>query len=385
MKKIVLFWGICLIVFANCDHKKQTGADRSTKDSIRVNINLDEINKLELTPFTDSIQYLKLETTSDDNSLVSNIKKINFDQHRNIYIHDNQNKIFSFDKNGKFNYVIDKKGQGPGEYSTIENFSINENKNRIEILDLPKRQIACYDLSDGSFLEMRKLHQPVFSIFPIENNAFLADLPMAIDSSGNFGVFLLDSLFRKDRALLQYSGAYPLLNQDFGVFSELNNNEYGIYSHVENAIYHFTADNLTKRYIFNFENRTPVQSLHGQDLWSMSESEQERIATVIFYKETNTLILLRISDKGALKIFLYDKKENHGQVISPIDKSHFFMPSYIKTDTKNNMITAITTDIILMINEHNENNKNGLRPDLYELMRDTKEEDNPILQIIHLK
>lgn len=380
MKKKILLLLLCIITFTNCDNKTQSIID----NSIQVDINLEEINQIELLPYIDSIQYIKLETTSDDNALISNINKIILDENQNIYIHDNLNKIFTFNDRGILKYVIDRKGQGPEEYIKINNFSLNENKNRIEILDLSKKKIVCYNLSDGSFLEAFDLHQFAYSIFPIEDNAYLADLPMDLDVSGKFGVFLLDSLFRKDKSLLQYSGKYPLFGQDFGVFSEINKNEYGIYSQIDNAVYHFANNCLTKKYRFNFKDRTSIHSLHGQDRFDMSESEKERIATVVFYKETNSLILFNITDKGLVKFILYDKMKNIGQTFFPSDRSHVFI-SPIKTDTKNVMISVFYSDVIMELFEYYKNNENGLTPVLYEMMNITKEEDNPIIQIIHLK
>ena len=67
---------------------------------------------------TDSIEIIKLNTS--DECLIGEIKQVSFtDQF--IFVSDPyvSQKIFMFDKNGKFVKNIGRQGGGPGEYSII--------------------------------------------------------------------------------------------------------------------------------------------------------------------------------------------------------------------------------------------------------------------------
>lgn len=72
---------------------------------------------------TDSIEIIKLNTS--DECLIGEIKQVSFtDQF--IFVSDPyvSQKIFMFDKNGKFVKNIGRQGGGPGEYSIISKFTI---------------------------------------------------------------------------------------------------------------------------------------------------------------------------------------------------------------------------------------------------------------------
>lgn len=71
----------------------------------------------------DSIEVIKLETT--DSCLIGFINKISFTD-KYILVSDARvsQKIYLFDKEGKFIRYISNKGSGPGEYSVIGDFTI---------------------------------------------------------------------------------------------------------------------------------------------------------------------------------------------------------------------------------------------------------------------
>jgi hypothetical protein len=77
----------------------------------------------------------------------------------NIFILDNfyAKKLFVFDKNGKFIRQIGSKGQGSGEYSSIEDFCINREKREIYILDDNGSRVFVYNLDTGKYLNTVKL------------------------------------------------------------------------------------------------------------------------------------------------------------------------------------------------------------------------------------
>jgi len=77
--------------------------------------------------------------------LIGWIEEIVYYQGR-YYILDRQQKgIQVFDDKGKFIFQLNKRGQGPGEYSELRSIYLNPFTSRIDILDLSV--IHSYDLS----------------------------------------------------------------------------------------------------------------------------------------------------------------------------------------------------------------------------------------------
>ncbi len=82
---------------------------------------------------------MSLETK--DECLISEIDKMTIQDDR-IYIKDGE-KIFVFDRNGKFLYKIDKRGNGPGEYVDLCDFAVW--KSSVYVLSRTKKSIYVYN------------------------------------------------------------------------------------------------------------------------------------------------------------------------------------------------------------------------------------------------
>ena len=73
-----------------------------------------------------------------------------------------QNTIFIFDKDGHYINSINKEGPGPQEYSSIQNFAVDFQKEEIYICDYPlKYRILTYSF-DGGFIRESKLDQKIW-------------------------------------------------------------------------------------------------------------------------------------------------------------------------------------------------------------------------------
>jgi len=112
----------------------------------RIPVNLDHPQKVSLFDYFKHIELIPLET--NDTILIGRLEKII--EHQNRYYifdgHRTQLCVKVFDESGKFSHKIGKKGQGPGEYSYIEDVFINPFTGNIELLQ-PFGRIYTYDLS----------------------------------------------------------------------------------------------------------------------------------------------------------------------------------------------------------------------------------------------
>ncbi len=86
-----------------------------------------------LSELADSLKYIKLETTEE--SLLSRVGEIVI-KDKYLYVRDyDQQAIFLFDKKGKYITKLDKRGEGPEEYTHLDKFLVDDNEEYIEILD----------------------------------------------------------------------------------------------------------------------------------------------------------------------------------------------------------------------------------------------------------
>lgn len=148
--KVQLIGAVCLLI---------TGCTASNI-SVIPEINLEKSKIRTEVPFDDifsSVSYIPLETTP--NSIISGVDKIETTEDFFIILDKVQEAIFIFHrKNGKFIKKIANLGKGPGEYVEISDFLFNAKTQQIEIFDLGKRVLHCYNL-EGVFMRDKIVKQ----------------------------------------------------------------------------------------------------------------------------------------------------------------------------------------------------------------------------------
>ena len=146
-----------------------------TKQSDLLEIPVDMVKgiSLPLSEITEDITVIELELTDESiiNPKPNQIKRIILSN--DLVFLAQPGKILVFNKDGKFIRSIGSKGQGPGEYNQIRNFTIDETNKRLFVNT--NYNIICYDL-DGNFLkESSKFQSNISSIYDINfiNNELL--------------------------------------------------------------------------------------------------------------------------------------------------------------------------------------------------------------------
>ena len=141
--KLILVFAVAL-AFLGID--KAYPQDRAC---LTLRINPTKVQEQKISDLADSVYFRCLKMPSD--MFFSEIRKIIIKESR-IYILDisqvGQAKIFCFDISGDFQYVIDKQGKGPGEYTYIYDFSLSESS--IVLAVFPKG-LMYYDKTTGKF------------------------------------------------------------------------------------------------------------------------------------------------------------------------------------------------------------------------------------------
>jgi hypothetical protein len=119
----------------------------------------DNNSLLHLSEFVERIDIIPLEF--DDSCILGEIRKIVIHDD-NIFIIERRRPttatVYRFDMQGNFINTIGKYGQGPSDILELHDFSINEEENKIYLLDSGKKAILCYSF-DGKFIEKININQ----------------------------------------------------------------------------------------------------------------------------------------------------------------------------------------------------------------------------------
>ena len=134
--KILIF---SLIILISCNHKESKIHIVKTIDSKLINNNIFYLSAL-----GSFSGFIPLEST--DSSLISSINKMYF-LNDYIFILDKKGGkgLYIFDRKGQFIRKIGKVGKGPGEYISIDDFTIDRNKSIIYFL-ADRKNILLYDI-----------------------------------------------------------------------------------------------------------------------------------------------------------------------------------------------------------------------------------------------
>lgn len=127
----------------------------------RIETNISSGAELKLSDYFKDFQMIKLPT----DSLIGEIERIKYENNR-IYISDGQS-LFTFSETGGLISYFRKRGEGPEEYSRIEDFMVND-KNII-VLDRGRQKLITYDHA-GNHISTYALGHYAQAISPIVNN-----------------------------------------------------------------------------------------------------------------------------------------------------------------------------------------------------------------------
>ncbi len=162
-----VFTGLCIIscfllFFVNaCKLNSKKPSVLKTDTIVSIDFNDKLLQKyFYLSEFTDSIEYLKLET--NDSCFLKKIDQL-FTVKNELFISDGE-RLFVFNRNnGDFIRKIGKIGNGPGEYHEVEDFVIFPNIDRIFITDLKGGRVHIFDLH-GRFVDRYRPSYPPFKV-----------------------------------------------------------------------------------------------------------------------------------------------------------------------------------------------------------------------------
>ena len=142
MKRVLTVIAVTLLMITGCSGNRQSG--NRNDDFITVDVTASYPGKeLILQDFLD-VEYIPLETTGEFlcQGLVLDIGKEIIAVRNQI----NDGDIFIFDRKGKGIRKINRRGQGPEEYISLSEITLDEDNGEMFVNDFSSRRIIVYDL-----------------------------------------------------------------------------------------------------------------------------------------------------------------------------------------------------------------------------------------------
>lgn len=148
--KLFLFLFILQIVIISCATKQK---ETQSNPNLLI-VDLDNIKTKETVKASDFFKNPKsiiLET--NEKSLIGDIKQIYINDNRIVVFDNSKNlSVLVFDLDGTFSHKIGELGRGAGEYISISDFTVDDKKDEIYLLDSEDSKVKKYNLSTGKFI-----------------------------------------------------------------------------------------------------------------------------------------------------------------------------------------------------------------------------------------
>ena len=305
-------------------------------------INLDKTETVDfpsISEWCDEAKTIILETT--ENSLLSGMIFTLSHANDRLYVFDNNimtgGSVSEFDMDGRFIKRYGRIGRGPGEYSALSGFAIDEPNGLMYLLDFRTGRIMSYNLDSGRHIETFRLDQNETMITSIASvgDLIYSDLNYRTFDESNY---MLKSWNRADPAtenhylpvgkhLKGWNNVSVIGNSKF---IHQSGNDYALFSNkyspeifkltprgIENYIYIESKDFIDKK------GRQAVSAGHKRNNNPAAPPEPspdilsglDRFNGVRDYFETERFIGFLIGRGGSYPVFLYDKKNKTTQKI----------------------------------------------------------------------
>jgi hypothetical protein len=144
---------VFLLFITGCHYSSEKASLQSIDNAYKVDVVscIEHKQKIKISDIAYEISYIPLETNV--NILLRNIQKISITENF-IFVSD-ENGLYQFTAGGKYCQRIGNKGRGPGEYTSILNFAVNEKANTILVVG--EYSTNEYDL-EGNYI--KKISKP---------------------------------------------------------------------------------------------------------------------------------------------------------------------------------------------------------------------------------
>lgn len=378
---IVLFQGLTKKTFS-----------QSNSDGQQTQIHFDAIVgneiKCALSAIVKEIEYIPLETNQE--CLVGKIRSWSLSDDFVILI--TNNKIFKFSRTGKFIQKIGNRGHGPGEYVDPMDFAIDP-MGKLFVLDRGIRRILSYT-TDGDYID--KILIPAkghpWQLYYRANSLLLVNqiLPPIEAQLLQIDLKTDDIYSYKIMSGLMNSSLYP---GGLDYVSIYNSESSFLYTSAWNdTIFRIQNQKLDVEYTVDYgKYKYPLAKKRG----SLNNEGMIREKVYQYWKAIkDNYIFFQYDYKQTFSLAIYDRMSNkfifnggeENSMINDIDGGFGLMHIANSNRAIGNCMAVISSAIDFKTQElGNDYRSPGDREKLTTVIESIDEEDNPVIQILHLK
>jgi hypothetical protein len=347
-------------------------------------IDIDKAEKVYASKIFDSIVYVPLETTNI--ALLGRITKMEIADSLLFLLDSQTHTIWCFDQKGKYINHIHRRGQGPEEYVSIFDFTVDKVNNLIAILDRNTKKILWYTFS-AEFVKSRRIEVSAMCFGLLNNNKILAytngaDIYMkGGNASLAYNYFIIDSV----DDITAYFPYNEITDNLLGIkIIEINDSKVLTTYAANDTVYEFSRDGeLILKHVIDFgKHRIPVEKSisteHAREIRNNSEYAHRG---AIYYSDNYTL--LSYFHENRTRFILHNNKTNKSIIGNFLENDIDFIslanPEPIRI--QDNKVYYLK-DIDVITKQRHDNKPAYLNIPILSVLKD---EDNPVLLIGYLK
>jgi hypothetical protein len=368
---------ICVIVsifcLNACENKQESAYSIKT-------IDLDNLS--DISNNIDTVFFVKLEINSD--AIISNQSCIRFYDSLIYVKNKREDKIFIFNRNGKYISTFDKLGQGTKEYMSIANYYVDEKG--LSIYDPIKCKLLSYD-HIGNLIGEIKLGEGESYFIKYKNKYVLYD-----DLSHNNKILL--SIYDKDGNLTGKATMKYQTNQYFHLdYTPMSivDDELFLVMLFDYKLYRLKDENINAQCLFDFKKYNLPINFREDNIktkYLISEiQKQEKDKKVIYIDnitQCNNWIAAYIDGGKDNGFVFYSKNEDNLYTLKKLGMLFECFDNSISTDGEY---------FVTILQAHYGNMFKGLREQGVNLSKydeqianfDINDDDNPVLCFVKLK
>ena len=399
IKKLHAIFIFCLLAtcFISIASEKKNAPDNEVTILKALN---NEVNPSKDALLFSKIEFIPLETKSE--CLISDIICIQY-REPFFFILDRRNKLFVFEKNGRFKAQIGSEGQGPQEYIKISSFFIDVAKQYVVITDDYKNVLLSYDFN-GNFKQKTDMPSNLIRLVDkstlLKNNRLIFNYGVFINelsyNNGNMAYRLIDTENMKVLDEKSYNPIRPTTHTMYPLSTHpITETDKGanFIMPICDTIFSCNNEKFIPEYVIEHK-----QKMVPKDKYILDEGPYESLA-IKFEKngyfsgfngiyETDNHILLTYFCSYFNACFLANKKKQEGRylLLGEMDENSKNMPLFreIFSCDKKSFVCAVNMYTAAHYKNVLKKNRNEGLKQFKNIIESLEEDDNPVLIIYTL-
>lgn len=290
-----------------------------------IQVNFDDLKRVDVGTLPgDAVLKVDLQTT--DNSLLTYIEQMEIEDGR-IFLYD-KSRVLAFDTDGSFLFGVGRRGHGPGEYTKVNSFFIEDGK--VCLYDDNMQALLIYD-TNGNFIEKKDTEVSLSSLYPQSATRFVGKRNYRGDKTATPTLAVLD---RDLKQVAQTDNRF--LASGVGTFDYCSSYDGNTlyWEFLNDTIFSLKESGLYPRYFVDFGEYAIPKAVRANnasigDIIEYVNSATSKLAMGIRYVQEDGAAVRFIFGLGEeLNYGRYDKRTKQMSAIYFYDSRGRFAPQY---------------------------------------------------------